>query len=109
MSSMFRPGRFQFLPPVIKNLIIINGLFWLAQITIGRDAVPMTDLFALHYYQSEFYKPWQFLTYMFMHDPSSFFHILFNMFGLCMLMGRAVPVLVCLNCGCDGLLCVLYC
>jgi len=84
MSSMFRPGRFQYLPPVIKNLIIINGLFWLAQITIGRDAVPMTDLFALHYYQSEFYKPWQFLTYMFMHDPNSFFHILFNMFGLWM-------------------------
>jgi len=84
MSSMFRPGRFQYLPPVIKNLIIINGLFWLAQITIGRDAIDMTGLFALHYYESEYYKPWQFLTYMFMHDPNSFFHILFNMFGLWM-------------------------
>jgi membrane associated rhomboid family serine protease len=81
---MFRPGRFQYLPPVIKNLIIINGLFWLAQITIGRDAIDMTGLFALHYYESEYYKPWQFLTYMFMHDPNSFFHILFNMFGLWM-------------------------
>ena len=31
MYSDFRPGRFQVLPPIVKNLLIINGLVWLAQ------------------------------------------------------------------------------
>ena len=84
MQGEIRPGRFQVLPSVIKNLIIINALVWLAQITIGRDIIPMSDLFALHYVKSVFYKPWQFLTYMFMHDPGNILHILFNMFALWM-------------------------
>lgn len=86
-STEIRPRGFQVLPPVIKNLLIINGLIWLAQVTIGRGLnpiVPMEDLFALHYIKSYYYKPWQFITYMFMHDPGSFFHILFNMFALWM-------------------------
>lgn len=83
-STEFRPRGFQVLPPVIKNLLIINGLFWLAQITIGKDLVDMEDLFSLHYLRSDFFKPWQFITYMFLHDPGSFFHILFNMFALWM-------------------------
>lgn len=83
-STEIRPRGFQVLPPVIKNLLIINGLFWLAQITIGKDLVPMEDLFSLHYVRSDYFKPWQFITYMFLHDPGSFFHILFNMFALWM-------------------------
>lgn len=83
-STEIRPRGFQVLPPVIKNLLIINGLFWLAQITIGRDLVPIGELFSLHYVRSELYRPWQFVTYMFLHDPGSFFHILFNMFALWM-------------------------
>jgi membrane associated rhomboid family serine protease len=83
-STEIRPRGFQVLPPVIKNLLIINALFWLAQITIGKGIVPMDDIFALHYFKSVFYKPWQFITYMFLHDPGSFFHILFNMFALWM-------------------------
>lgn len=83
-STEIRPRGFEVLPPVIKNLLIINGLFWLAQITIGKDLVQMEDLLSLHYFQSEFFKPWQFITYMFLHDPGSFFHLLFNMFALWM-------------------------
>lgn len=84
MDSDIRPGRFQVLPVVIKNLIIINGLVWLAQITIGQDLISMEDLFALHHFSSQFYHPWQFITYMFLHSSESFFHILFNMFALWM-------------------------
>ena len=84
MATDIRPGGWQVLPTIIKNLIIINALVWLAQITIGRGTVPMSDLFALHYIKSDLYKPWQFLTYMFMHDPQSPFHILFNMLALWM-------------------------
>lgn len=83
-STEIRPRGFQVLPPVIKNLLILNGLFWFAQITIGKDLVPMEELFSLHYVRSEYFKPWQFITYMFLHDPGSFFHILFNMFALWM-------------------------
>lgn len=84
MDSDIRPGRFQVLPVVIKNLIIINGLVWLAQITIGQDLISIEDLFALHHFSSQFYHPWQFITYMFLHSSESFFHILFNMFALWM-------------------------
>ncbi len=84
MATDIRPGGWQVLPTIIKNLIIINALVWLAQITVGKNGVPMEDLFALHYVKSDLYKPWQFLTYMFLHDPNGPFHILFNMLALWM-------------------------
>jgi membrane associated rhomboid family serine protease len=86
MNTQLRPGGgFQVLPPIIKNLLIVNALVWLAQITVGKQhLVPIEDLFALHYVKSDLYKPWQFVTYMFLHDPGNFFHILFNMFALWM-------------------------
>lgn len=84
MQSEIRPGRFEVLPVIIKNLIIINSLVWLAQITIGQDLIPMEDFFALHHFSSTHYGIWQFVTYMFLHSSSSFFHILFNMFALWM-------------------------
>lgn len=84
MQSEIRPGRFHVLPVVIKNLIIINSLVWLAQITVGQDLISMENIFALHHFNSVYYGFWQFLTYMFLHSSSSFFHILFNMFALWM-------------------------
>jgi len=84
METEIRPGRFQVLPVVIKNLIIINALVWLAQITIGKDLLSIEDLFALHHFSSVHYHFWQFITYMFLHSSESFFHILFNMFALWM-------------------------
>jgi membrane associated rhomboid family serine protease len=106
MVEDIRPGRWQVLPTIIKNLIIINALVWLAQITVGKSAIPMSDLFALHHIKSELYKPWQFLTYMFMHDPDGPWHILFNMLALWMfgstlenLWGPKRFVLFYLTCG----------
>ncbi len=79
----FRPSRFQILPSVIKNLLIINGLVFLAQNTIGRSAsFNMEDLFALHTWQSPLFKPWQFVTHMFMHGDIG--HIFSNMLALWM-------------------------
>ncbi len=80
----FRPGRFNILPLVIKNLLIINGLFYLAQKTLNGSGVNMEDLFALHYIDSPLFKPWQFLTHMFMHDPDNIMHLIGNMFALWM-------------------------
>jgi len=78
----FRPSSFQILPTVIKNLLIINGLFFLAQVTIGKQLLNMDDLFALHTWQSPLFKPWQFITHMFMHGNLG--HIFSNMFALWM-------------------------
>lgn len=74
-----RPGRFEILPLVIKNLLIINGLVYLAQITVGDKLV---DLFALHYWNSDLFKPHQIVTHLFMHG--SFGHLFMNMFTLWM-------------------------
>jgi|ERR1700733_7062606 len=77
----FRPGRFQMIPPVIKNLIIINVLVFLAQVTLSSVFGDNIDnYFALHSVQSVYFRPYQLITYMFMHG--GFTHILFNMFAL---------------------------
>ncbi len=78
----FRPSSFQILPAVIKNLLILNGLFFLAQNTVGRELINMEDLFALHTWQSPLFRPWQFITHMFMHGNLG--HIFGNMFALWM-------------------------
>lgn len=81
--QLFRPGGFQILPPVVKNLIIINGLFFLATIATGsRFGFDLVDILGLHYFAAEKFSPYQFITYMFMHG--GFMHIFFNMFALWM-------------------------
>ena len=73
------------IPPVIKNLIIINGLVWLAEMTLGSNIAEwMFNMFALHDVHSALFKPHQLVTYMFLHDNHGFEHILFNMFALWM-------------------------
>jgi membrane associated rhomboid family serine protease len=79
----FRPGSFQMIPPVIKNLIIINVLVFLAQKTLGNQIeTQMLNLFALHDVHSAFFKPYQLVTYLFLHGGWD--HIFFNMFALWM-------------------------
>jgi rhomboid family protein len=76
----YRPNRF---PPVVKNLIIVNVLIFIAQETVGVSNPNLIEnLFALHDIHSVYFKPHQLLTYMFLHG--SFEHILFNMFALWM-------------------------
>ena len=79
----FRPTGFQILPTIIKNLLIINALVFLAQNTIGHNtSFNMDELFALHTWQSPLFKPWQFVTHLFMHATLG--HIFSNMFALWM-------------------------
>lgn len=81
----FRPGGFQMLPPLIKNIIIINVLVWALQWYFARThQFDMEGLFALHSWKSPLFRPWQFFTYMFLHDPSSIWHLFFNMLALWM-------------------------
>ena len=78
--TQFRPGGFQMLPFVVKNLIIINVLVLIAQTILPSSGINLDNTFALHTWQSELFKPWQFITYMFMH--ADFWHLFFNMFAL---------------------------
>ena len=78
----FRPGSFQILPPLVKNLIIINAIVFFAQYALEKAGVDMEGLFALHYFSSPYFHWWQFITYMFMHGNLD--HIFFNMFALWM-------------------------
>ena len=80
----FRPNRFEVLPIVVKNLLIINALVFLAQLLLG-DKLPFSinDTFALHTWQSQLFKPWQLVTHMFMHGD--FWHLILNMLPLWML------------------------
>jgi membrane associated rhomboid family serine protease len=74
---------FQRTTPVVFNLIIINALVFFAQELIGKSGnFNIDDLFALHHYKSSEFRPYQLITYMFMH--ANFPHILFNMFSLWM-------------------------
>ncbi len=79
----FRPGGFQVLPVVVKNLLIINGLVFLAQVTFEQTGLlSLENLFALHDVHSVYFRPHQLVTHLFMHG--SFGHIFFNMFALWM-------------------------
>jgi membrane associated rhomboid family serine protease len=70
------------LPDIVKQLIIVNVLFFLGSMSLGVSAY---DLLALHYPQNPKFAPWQIATHMFMHGGVN--HILFNMFGLWMFGG----------------------
>lgn len=77
---------FSSLPPVVKNLIIINILLlvltWTAQSVFGYD---LTSVLGLYFPKSEMFRPFQILTHMFMH--AGIWHLFFNMFALYMFGG----------------------
>ena len=72
----------QSIPPITKNLLIINGLFFLATFVFSTKGIDLRVILGAFYPESPNFKFWQILTHMFMH--ADFSHILFNMFALWM-------------------------
>lgn len=79
------PTQFSVFPPVIKNLLILNGLAFMAQL------VPTTQEFLMRWFAlwpldvPPFYPafwPWQLVSYAFLHGGLG--HLFFNMFALWM-------------------------
>ncbi len=110
MNEQYSPTGFRVLPDVVKHLLIINVLMYLATITLGRFGVNMKDLFGLHFFKASDFRIYQFVTYMFMHG--SFGHLFLNMFALWMfgntlenLWGSQRFLLFYLVCGIGGALC----
>lgn len=74
---------FKALPPVTKNLLIINIIIWGAINLLFRSTEnKLLDFCALHYFTAETFNPAQLITYMFIHVD--FVHLFFNMFALFM-------------------------
>lgn len=89
--SNYRPSFLNSIPPVVKNLIIINIILLLAThltpglfIRLGSNT-NLSDILGMHYWQSSKFNPVQLITYMFMHGGLA--HIFFNMFALYMFGG----------------------
>ena len=75
-----RPDNF---PPIVKNLIIINAIVFLAQwIFKSQQGVDLVMYGGLFEWNLEYFRPYQFVTHMFMHG--SITHLFFNMFSLWM-------------------------
>lgn len=75
-----RMNSFQTIPPVIKNLVIINALVFFAEQIFGEATI--FNLFALHDIRSELFRPHQIITHLFLHGGWA--HLLFNMLALWM-------------------------
>jgi membrane associated rhomboid family serine protease len=85
MSFYTRPDNF---PPIVKNLMIINGLFFLATSFLmpgqlyleGVEETGLKGVLGLWPIGTDYFRPYQLFTHMFTHDD--FRHILFNMLNL---------------------------
>ncbi len=79
---------FSGIPPVVKNLILINVVMLLATYTAaGVFNVDLNAALGLYYPKSEHFRPYQVITHMFMHGGLA--HLFFNMFALFM-FGRVL-------------------
>lgn len=80
--NRYRQSPFANITPVVKNLLIINLIFFLAYLLFDHQDPrgPVTTLFGSFYFDSPKFRAWQLITYMFMHGGWD--HILFNMFAL---------------------------
>jgi membrane associated rhomboid family serine protease len=82
-DQQYSPTGFKLLPPVVKNLLIINLICFVATYSLNSTfRIDLTNLFGLYYFKSDLFKPYQFVTYMFFHAGIQ--HILYNMFALWM-------------------------
>lgn len=77
-------SQFRSIPPVTKNIIIINFIVWIVEMIIPRFGDVIINKLGLHLISADLFNPTQLITYMFVHSNSSIVHILFNMFTLFM-------------------------
>lgn len=70
------------MPPITKNLLIINVLLFLATYVLRGYGLDLTDNLGLHFFMADDFNITQLVTYMFMHANLS--HLFFNMFAVWM-------------------------
>ena len=77
----------ELMPPITKNLLIINILMFVATYVLGRYGINLNSLLGLHFFMASDFRLHQIFTYLFMHG--GFEHLFFNMFALWM-FGRII-------------------
>ena len=77
------------LPPITKNLLIINVLCYFGIIVARRYGLDLDSVLGLHFFLASDFKLYQLFTYMFMH--ANLEHIFFNMFAVWM-FGRTLEM-----------------
>lgn len=82
---MYQSSFINRIPPVTKNLLIINILIWAICAFFPHIGSAIESRLALYYIISPNFNAGQLFTYMFLH--SGFTHLLFNMFALWMFGG----------------------
>lgn len=82
MYQQYSPPKFNILPPVCKNLLIINVIAFLATYVFRMRGIDLSDIFGLHFFASDNHYFWQYITYAFFHD--NFSHLFFNLFAVWM-------------------------
>lgn len=70
------------MPVVVKNLLIINAIMFLADVVLARFGIDLSNILGLHFFMASDFHVHQLFTYMFMHG--NFSHLFFNMFALWM-------------------------
>lgn len=70
------------IPPITKNLLIINVLMFFGTIVADSYGIDLARYLGLHFVLSDHFNLAQLFTYMFMHG--GFTHLFFNMFALWM-------------------------
>ncbi len=80
MNTNYRP--LEGIPPVVKNLLIVNALLLFAKFALERLDIDLTSYLGMFFPLSELFMPHQIFTSMFMHADLS--HLFFNMFALFM-------------------------
>lgn len=76
------------MPPVVKNLILINVIMLLATyMAASVFQIDLVRILGLHFPKSDLFRPYQIVTHMFMHGGIT--HLFFNMFALFM-FGRVL-------------------
>lgn len=78
---------FNNIPPVVKNLIIVNVIVWLATFGFQQMGINLYTYLGLYFPLSENFRLHQIFTHMFMHGGLT--HLFFNMFALYM-FGRVL-------------------
>ena len=76
-----------YLPPITKNLLIINVLCFFGALVSRKYGIDLNDVLGLHFFLASDFKLFQLVTYMFMH--ADFQHVFFNMFAVWM-FGRTL-------------------
>ena len=68
------------MPPVVKNLLILNVIMFIVTYLGEMQGIPMTSMLGGYVFNSPLFEPYQIVSHFFMHG--GLFHIFFNMFAL---------------------------